>query len=1660
MLNAKFRKLIKDPNLFFSDMVKNKKRKINSVQIKKEEGNYQYTVVSAVYNVGKYLDDFFKSMINQKLDFKKHIFLIMVDDGSHDNSAEIINRWKSKYPNNIKYIRQDNAGQSSARNAGLEYVTTEWVTFVDPDDFLNNDYFSSIDNNLFSNKNKKINLISCNIIMYLESREIYRDNHPLSYKFSKGNNLVDIKMADSEIQLSASSAFFRLSIIKEDGISFDGRVKPNFEDAHFISKYLLNIEDGFILFMKDAEYLYRKREDGTSTLDTSWTKPERFLNVPEFGYLDTLKMYLDSYGRVPNNIQKTILYEVLWYLKHLDNRPERTHFLDDIEKKLFINKMKEIFSYIDDDMIMTFNLAGIWFYHKLAMMSCFKNTLPKFQIAYVDRYDAAKELIRVRYFSNNDYFDQFVIDGLDTVPVYEKTTPHDFVGEQLVLERWTWISVHKAVKIEIKINNVDTSISCGGKQYKGTVLVANLIDSLKKQLPKFPGKRKYDNSWVLMDRDMQADDNAEHLYRFIRDNHPEQKIFFALRKESHDWARLKSNDFNLLDFDSSEHHLALGSCKKVISSHANYYVTNLLGSKMLLGRHFVFLQHGVTKDDISSWLNTKDSIDCFITASPYEYQSICSDSSKYNYSSKETFLTGFPRHDNLIRNVDAKEKLIIIMPTWRSSIVGPVLGDGDSRGMNPEFMSSTFAKHWKDLLHSEDFKALLERSGYKAAFFPHVNIRPYLDLFEIPEHIEIITHNDGSIQDLFIRSAMMITDYSSVAFEMAIQNKQTIYYQFDEEEFFSDHNYIKGYFDYRQNGFGPVVTTQVDLISALDSVLLNECLPDKNILARIDDMFPIRDDQNCARTYEAIISLDNFESSQCVELDKLKKYALQASSFSSWEVAELRWRKYINGFLNALPTEQRCEAIDFYFQALSEQGKYRDIEREIDRYLTDEETAILLLQKYAYLATEIGNWNSAEVLWGKYLDLTLEVHSDAVFNYLNAIRKQGRLEEVEQMVCGLSISNDSELQVCVKEIKALLFMSQHRWDDAILEWRSINKDNPENIKYCECLAYDFQYEELDNFILNDSELLPVISVYTLYARQNWDEVINKLKSEGFDLQSDFNLSARLLLMKSRAYQQLSDFDHAHKCLVRYESKVKNDPQCRYEIARLAYSKNQYPKVISQLSKACPDFKMLPKMFKIIYLKSLSSSRQFDKVFETLDLLPEGYSIDDEIIQLKANIYISVGRWDEALLSLGVLEQSKQEEIISEYLHDLSEKGSHEQVDNIITQYLSNNKMVSIDFLEIFATVATNAMVWASAECRWAKFIEVKGSNDCNALFNYFEALRNQNKHVAFEEKCREFSSIKDSLLQKTILRSKALSFMSRHLWSDAIKLWRALGEDNADNLRYCECLAYTFCYEELEYFSEMHVEYPLVVDAYALYARRNWHELVNLLSSGKYDLQNDVHISAHLLLMKSSAYRHLDKLDLAHKCLVRYESKLRADIQCRYEIAKVAFCGKQWKKVITQIDKASSDFSELPVKLKVIYLQSLYTLNFFSKMENLFSTLSSDELVNYKLLNLKVNVLISLNKWEEAYTILHSMESRTLEVVYWEALCLKNMGEYELAFTTLVDYKPIDTVSAWQLRAELAQLNDNWEDAYKCSLRAQWKVNGEVNITSSEIESLVMLRTH
>lgn len=182
-------------------------------------GHEKYTVVSAVYNVAAYLDDFFYSMTCQTLDFRSHIYLIMVDDGSTDHSADIIRRWQASYPENILYLHKENGGQASARNLGLQQAHTEWVTFIDPDDFVAPDYFQKVDDFLAQQAAKKtaekLALLSCNFIFYRENQDSFSDTHPLKYRFAKGDRIFAADDLEKHLQLTVNSAFFRLSLLRE-----------------------------------------------------------------------------------------------------------------------------------------------------------------------------------------------------------------------------------------------------------------------------------------------------------------------------------------------------------------------------------------------------------------------------------------------------------------------------------------------------------------------------------------------------------------------------------------------------------------------------------------------------------------------------------------------------------------------------------------------------------------------------------------------------------------------------------------------------------------------------------------------------------------------------------------------------------------------------------------------------------------------------------------------------------------------------------------------------------------------------------------------------------------------------------------------------------------------------------------------------------------------------------------------------------------------------------------------------------------------------------------------------------------------------------------------------------------------------------------------------
>ena len=149
-----------------------------------------------------------------------------------------------------------------------------------------------------------------------------------------------------------------------------------------------------------------------------------------------------------------------------------------------------------------------------------------------------------------------------------------------------------------------------------------------------------------------------------------------------------------------------------------------------------------------------------------------------------------------------------------------------------------------------------EKYGFTIYYYVHPALNGYLDAFKdaLPSVIFLNSKDGNDIQSHLISAKVLITDFSSVYFDFAYMRKPTIYYQFDEDQYYESH-YIKAYFDYRRDGFGPVVIKQKELLSELKKVLSNNTQIDQKFLANINRFFPLNDTNNCERIFNAIINL-------------------------------------------------------------------------------------------------------------------------------------------------------------------------------------------------------------------------------------------------------------------------------------------------------------------------------------------------------------------------------------------------------------------------------------------------------------------------------------------------------------------------------------------------------------------------------------------------------------------------------------------------------------------------------------------------------------------------------------------------------------------------------------------------------------------------------------
>ena len=360
----------------------------------------------------------------------------------------------------------------------------------------------------------------------------------------------------------------------------------------------------------------------------------------------------------------------------------------------------------------------------------------------------------------------------------------------------------------------------------------------------------YKDIWLISERGDEAKDNGYKLFKYISENKLRKDVYYVIDKKNiSDYNRVKHFE-NLVQYKSFKHKILFIQSSKLICTHPTTIIPWNYGTYkyfkkiyfwFMKNKKYIFLQHGIIKDDLSDVLGEKAAkFDLFICGAYPEYEYV---KDTFGYSKNKVVYTGLARYDDLYEFKN--KKYILVMPTWRTYL---------NKDENV-FLQSDYYLNYKSILNNSKINNLLEYHGYKLIFYPHYEIQKYINKFDTEnKNIIIADKNNYDVQQLLKESELLITDFSSVFFDFAYMKKPTIYYQFDEDVYFKNH-YKKGYFNYRRNGFGPVVTSEDELIQQIDKYFATSFELEQKYCDRLDKFFKLRDKENCNRIYNEIIKI-------------------------------------------------------------------------------------------------------------------------------------------------------------------------------------------------------------------------------------------------------------------------------------------------------------------------------------------------------------------------------------------------------------------------------------------------------------------------------------------------------------------------------------------------------------------------------------------------------------------------------------------------------------------------------------------------------------------------------------------------------------------------------------------------------------------------------------
>lgn len=220
------------------------------------------SIIMPVFNDENYLQDAIESVYNQTI---SDIELICINDGSSDDSLEILNKLSLKY-DFIKIFSQSNQGSGSARNKGLDNANGEYIAFLDADDFYVDDNALEIMYDVAKSSNS--DMVSANLTSVDQSRNVLNSNYNCKDKYYCFDEYCEISPDEYGIPWSFYKNIFKRDLIEANRIRFPDLLRG--QDPVFLSEILSKIDK--IQCVPITFYGYMIPEPGKNLLNTSIKK--------------------------------------------------------------------------------------------------------------------------------------------------------------------------------------------------------------------------------------------------------------------------------------------------------------------------------------------------------------------------------------------------------------------------------------------------------------------------------------------------------------------------------------------------------------------------------------------------------------------------------------------------------------------------------------------------------------------------------------------------------------------------------------------------------------------------------------------------------------------------------------------------------------------------------------------------------------------------------------------------------------------------------------------------------------------------------------------------------------------------------------------------------------------------------------------------------------------------------------------------------------------------------------------------------------------------------------------------------------------------------------------------------------------------------------------